>query len=124
VADPRHDDVVRPLVRARAGFAGEDRDRRPTGCLRASRCSRHHLAPPARDDDAAALGEKATDLLGAHLPLGAAPDHRDLEGHYAVLRRSVAAPSASASRATPVIAAASSASRESRSSDTARASAS
>ncbi len=69
MADARGDDDVRPLVRARAGLAGEDRDGRPARRLGAARRGGHHLAAPAADDGRAALGEQTSDLLGAGLVL-------------------------------------------------------
>ena len=81
MADPGHDDVIRPRVRGAPILARQDRDRRPARRLRAAMRRSHDLAEAARDDRAAALREQAADLFGRILPLRAAPDHRDLTRH-------------------------------------------
>lgn len=85
MAHPGEDDVVDPLVRAARRLAGEDADRRPTGLLGPARRRLHHLAEAAADNGAAALREEPPHLLGALKPLAAAPDHRDLSRHAAMI---------------------------------------
>jgi hypothetical protein len=83
MADPRDDDVVDPLVRIRATLPGKDPQRGAAGSLRPPRRRSHHLAPTARDDRAAVLGEQAPHLLGSAVVFSAAPDHGHLHRHEA-----------------------------------------
>jgi len=87
MADARCDRVLDPLVRVDSVLAGENADRRASSFLRTASRSSHHLAKPARDDRAAALGEQAADLFCSSLVLGAAADDRDLHGAMVERRR-------------------------------------
>jgi len=46
----------------------------------------HHLAEPAGDDGATALGEQPADLGGSGLVLRAASDDRHLTSHRTIVR--------------------------------------
>jgi NADH:ubiquinone reductase (H+-translocating) len=81
VADTGDDYVIDPLVRVVPVFAGQDRDRRPTGVLGTARRGRHDLVSATRDDRAATFSEESPDLLGSALVLRAAAYHRHLDRH-------------------------------------------
>lgn len=86
MADTRDDDVIRPGIGVGMRLAGQDRDRRAACFLCASVRGCHHLAEPAGDDGATALGEQPADLGGSGLVLRAASDDRHLTSHRTIVR--------------------------------------